>query len=51
MPTTFNSLSYRLDIDGLRGIAILAVVLFHAFPAALRGDFLGIDVFLSFLGI
>jgi len=38
-------LSYRADVDGLRAVAIAAVVVFHAFPAAARGGFTGVDVF------
>lgn len=38
-------MSYRPDIDGLRAVAILAVVLFHAAPGVLPGGFVGVDVF------
>ena len=41
---------YRPDIDGLRAIAILAVVGFHAFPEWIRGGFVGVDVFFVISG-
>ncbi|GAA3984155.1 acyltransferase family protein [Comamonas faecalis] len=42
--------AFRTDIQGLRAIAVLAVMLFHYNPAWLPGGFVGVDVFLVISG-
>lgn len=43
-------LCYRPDIDGLRALAILPVVAFHAFPRYSPGGFIGVDIFFAISG-
>ena len=42
--------AYRPDIDGLRAVSILAVVLYHAFPRVLGSGYIGVDIFFVISG-
>ncbi|MDR1057728.1 MAG: acyltransferase [Coxiellaceae bacterium] len=44
------ALQYRPDIDGLRAIAVLSVIGFHAFPTYIKSGFVGVDVFFVISG-
>jgi len=41
---------YRPDVDGLRALAIVPVVAYHAFPDLVRGGFVGVDIFFVISG-
>lgn len=43
-------LKYRPDIDGLRALAVLSVIIFHVDSALLSGGFLGVDIFFVISG-
>lgn len=46
----FRPAGYRSEIDGLRALAALAVLLFHFFPEMLPSGYLGVDLFFVISG-
>jgi peptidoglycan/LPS O-acetylase OafA/YrhL len=50
LPASAAPISYRREIDGLRAVAVLAVILFHAGFERFSGGYVGVDVFFVISG-
>jgi peptidoglycan/LPS O-acetylase OafA/YrhL len=46
----FNLMKYRAEIDGLRAVAVVPVILFHTGLTWFRGGYVGVDVFFVISG-
>lgn len=44
------NIKYRPDIDGLRGLQILALIGYHAFPKLIPGGYIGVSIFFVISG-
>ena len=49
-PRHLDPFCYRPDVDGLRALALVSVILFHMDPGWCPGGFLGVDIFFTISG-
>lgn len=47
---SLQKFSYRPDIDGLRAVAVISVIINHLSSSILPGGFLGVDIFFVMSG-
>lgn len=45
-----NNIKYRPDVDGLRAVAVILVILFHMNSGWIPGGFIGVDIFFVISG-
>ena len=48
--SNINRISFRHDINGLRAVAVLSVVFYHADIQIFKGGWLGVDIFFVISG-
>ncbi|MEV7028310.1 acyltransferase, partial [Kitasatospora sp. NPDC093558] len=49
-PAAFRSAAFRPDVEGLRGVAVLSVLAYHAAVPGFTGGYVGVDVFFVISG-